>query len=106
MICSSVCLFRLIVWSFPQGQTPVHPGSIQGGNVTILGGICGAQVTEYEFRNLIGAAKQVIGEFGGRFVWRGTLVHQFSPKLRMNAHAPVRMDFPSGGGWECLTSTR
>src|SRR5262249_21974286 len=33
MICSSVCLLRFIVWSFPQGQTPVHPGSTQGGNV-------------------------------------------------------------------------
>jgi hypothetical protein len=33
MICSSVCRFRLIVWSLPQGQTPVHLGSIQGGNV-------------------------------------------------------------------------
>ena len=31
--CSSVCLLRFIVWSFPQGQTPVHPGSTQGGNV-------------------------------------------------------------------------
>jgi hypothetical protein len=26
---------RFIVWSFLQGQTPVHPGSIQGGNVTV-----------------------------------------------------------------------
>ena len=34
MICSSLCLLRFIVWSFRQGQTPVHPGSIQGGNVT------------------------------------------------------------------------
>ena len=34
MICSSVCLLRFIVWSFPQGQTPVHPGSVQKGNAT------------------------------------------------------------------------
>ena len=34
MICSSVCLLRFIVWSSLQGQTPVHPGSAQGGNVT------------------------------------------------------------------------
>ena len=33
MICSSVCLLRFIVWSSLQGQTPVHPGSAQGGNV-------------------------------------------------------------------------
>jgi DNA-binding NarL/FixJ family response regulator len=24
---------RFIFWSFPKGQTPIHPGSIQGGNV-------------------------------------------------------------------------
>ena len=34
MICSSICLLRFIVWSSLQGQTPVHPGSAQGGNVT------------------------------------------------------------------------
>jgi hypothetical protein len=27
----------LIVWSFLQAQTPVHPGSAQGGNVTVSG---------------------------------------------------------------------
>src|SRR5947208_16256595 len=29
-------LLRFIVWSFHKGQTPVHPGSIQGGNVTMI----------------------------------------------------------------------
>jgi hypothetical protein len=33
MICSSLCLVRFTVWSFPEVQTPIHPGSIQGGNV-------------------------------------------------------------------------
>jgi hypothetical protein len=27
----------LIVWSFLQAQTPVHPGSAQGGDVTVSG---------------------------------------------------------------------
>src|SRR5262245_33412568 len=36
MICSSVCLLRFIVWSFPQVQTLIRPGSIQGGNVTVI----------------------------------------------------------------------
>jgi hypothetical protein len=34
MICSSECLLRFIVWSFLIDQTPIRPGSIQGGNVT------------------------------------------------------------------------
>jgi hypothetical protein len=34
MISSSLCLLRFIVWSFHKGQTPVHPGSIEGGNVS------------------------------------------------------------------------
>src|SRR6516225_11388169 len=33
MICSSECLLLFMVWSPPEGQTPIRPGSIQGGNV-------------------------------------------------------------------------
>jgi len=35
MICSSECLLRFIVWSFLIDQTPIRPGSIQGGNVKL-----------------------------------------------------------------------
>ena len=34
MICSSECLLLFMVWSPPEGQTPIRSGSIQGGNVT------------------------------------------------------------------------
>jgi phage portal protein BeeE len=54
MICSSVCLFRLIVWSFPQGQTPVHPGSIQGGNVTAYQQVLkGLPAVNYSARDIV-----------------------------------------------------
>jgi hypothetical protein len=36
MISSSEYLFRFIVWSSPQDQTPRRFGSIQGGHVSVI----------------------------------------------------------------------
>jgi adenylate cyclase len=47
MICSSVCLFRFIVWSFPQGP---DSGSIQGGNVNVHEELQGKLVLAWEDR--------------------------------------------------------